>query len=268
MNDPHVVRLTYRLKTNPVQFVFKNPPALLREYDGFRIQMEGGILTVEMKEHHASVQSAKEKAEVFIRAWEVHSAFDFDWDFLRFEYEDAEIIDRNPSPRVPGQSTVNINCTLPMDIGECAATVHPYQLTEYPAPPTRFKVSPDVETMWFRYQQHLQDKETYQSMGYFCLSMMQWSIGIKKGARDEVSRQYKVDRDVLDKLSELTSVKGTPMDARKLGSGSTLVPLTDSERRWIRETVKTLIRRKGEYDFDPSTASLLRQIRMADLPQL
>lgn len=266
MNDPHVERLRYRLKVNPSQLSFESPPPLFQEFGAFRIRLEDGILTVDMKEHHASVESAKEKIDGFIRDWMIYAAFDFDWDLLEFEYDNAEVIDRKPSLGSPSQITGDVN--IPAPILTLEITGHPLKLSEYPAPPTRFRVTPDVGTMWFRYQRHLQDRETYQSLGYFCLSLMQWSTGIGKGARGAASRMYNIDRDVLDKLAELTSERGTQRDARKLDSGSTLVPLTDGEKRWIREMLKMLIRRKGEYDFDPATAASLKQITMADLPKL
>ena len=268
MNDPHVERLIYRLKINTGQLNFKNPPVLFQEYDAFCIRLENGTLTVEMKEHNASVQSAKEKVDELIRAWEIYTMFDFDWDLFKFKFENAEVINRKPSPKVPSQNTGYADITLPMPTLKGIVMAHPLQLSEYPAPPTRFKATLDVETMCFRYQQHLQDKETYQSVGYFCLSLIQWSTGITKGARREASRRYNIDLDILDKIGELTSERGTQKDARKLDSGSTLLPLTDGEKRWIREAVKILIRRKGEYDFDPATASSLKQINMADLPKL
>lgn len=268
MNDPHVEQLIYRLNVNPSQLILENPQPLFQEYDSFRIRLENEILTVEMKEHHASIQSAKEKVEEFLKDYKIYTAFDFDWEILKFEYENADVIDRKPSPKIPGQITGCANFTLPMLIIEGAGTVHPRRLSEYPAPPTRFRATPDVETMWLRYQQHLQDKETYQSLGYFCLSLMQWSTGVGKGARGAASRMYKIDLDVLNKIGELTSERGTQRDARKLDSGSTLMPLTDVERRWIREAVKMLIRRKGEHDFDPLTADSLKQITMDNLPNL
>jgi hypothetical protein len=266
MNDPHVERLRYRLKVDPNQLSFKNPPPISQEYDAFRIRLDDGILIVDMKEHHASVKSAKEKVEGFIQDWMIHAALDFDWNLLKFEYENAEVIDRKPSPKVPGQVTGQGILTLPMLTVRGTATVLPLKRSEYPAPPIRFRATPDVETMWFRYHQHLQDKETYQALGYFCLSLMEWRTGVSPGARDAASRIYNIKLDVLKKLGKLTTVTGSVRDARKLGSGSTLIPLTDSERRWIREAVKMLILRKGEYDFDPATAASLKQITMADLP--
>jgi hypothetical protein len=267
MNDPHVDWLRYRLKVNPRYVDFVNPPPLVQEYDAFDIRLDGEILQVEMKEHHASLESAKQRVEVFLKDWTVHATIDLDRDALEFEYEHAYIIDRNPPPEGSGIVTGQLYATVGVEMRATWAVLPPKR-NEYPTPPSRFRASPDVETMWFRYQQHIEGRESYQSMGYFCLSFMQWSTGFGKGARKEASRIYKIDRDVLDTLGELTSEKGTPRDARKLESGATLIPLTDAEQRWIRAAVKMLIRRKGEYDYDPSTAASLKQITMADLPKL
>jgi hypothetical protein len=268
MNDPHVDRLVYQMKIDTDLLKFKSPPALSQDYQTFRVQLEDGTLTVKMKEHYASVQSAKERIEEFIRSWEISAALDFDWGLLRFEYMNAEVTDREPFPIAPGQITGYLDVVIPMPTISATATTHPLEVSFYPAPPKRFRATPDVETMWFRYQQHLQDKETYQSMGYFCLSLMQWTTHIAKGARAETSRLYNIDCEVLDTLGKLTSVRGIPKDARKLDSKSVLVPLTDHEKQWIREAVKALIRRKGEYDFDPLTASFLQQVTMTDLLKL
>jgi len=268
MNDPHVDRLIYKLKVDADLLKFKNPPALSQDYQGFRVHLENGTLTIEMKEHYASVQSAKEKVEEFIRSWEISAAFDFDWDLFKLGYIDAEVTDRKPLPTVPGQITGCLNVVIPMQTLSATASASPLEVSLYPVPPTRFRATPDVESMWFRYQQHLRDRETYQSIGYFCLSLMQWSTGIRNGARTETSRLYNIDRAVLDKLGELTSEKGNTDDARKLDYRSALIPLSDAERRWIREAIKALIRRKGEYEFDPLKASFLKQITMADLPKL
>ena len=268
MNDPHVERLIYRLKVNPThQLIFENPPPLFHKYGAFNIRLENETLTVEMKEHYDTVESAKKIVGEFLKDWLHYTRFDFEWDLLYFKYESAEVIDRNPPPTVPGQCVFNGNVTVSMPTCKGTFTTGPIKVSQYPAPPTRFRASPDVETMWFRYQQHLHDKETYQSLGYFCLSLMQWSTGVIQGARNAAVQKYNIDRDVLDKLGELTSERGTPGDARKLDSGSTLVPLTDFERRWIREAVKMLIRRKGEYDFEPATGASLEQITMTDLPK-
>ena len=97
MNDPHVEQLRYRVTAASGLFSFENPPALVQDFDRFCIRLENEILTVEMKEHHASIQSAKEKVGEFIEDWEIHAALVYDWDVLQFKYENADVIDRNPS---------------------------------------------------------------------------------------------------------------------------------------------------------------------------
>jgi len=272
MNDPHVERLRYHLKANSVYYPvqFENPLPLFKDCGDFSIRLENENLTVEMKEHYATEEAAKKKVEEFLRDWLNWARFDFEWDLLYFKYERAEVIDRNPPPTVPGQCTLGcLNAGTSPRTFKATSTPLPLKVSEYPAPPTRFKATTEVETMWFRYQQYLQDKETCQSFGYFCLTLMESSTGIKKNARKEASRIYKIKEDVLRKLSELTTVTGTQRDARKLKLGcSTGVPLTLVERQWICKAVKMLIRRKGEYDFDTAAGSSLEQITMNDLPKL
>jgi hypothetical protein len=268
MNDPHIETLTYEVRTKESVVTFDDPPPLTGEANAFRYRLEGGILTVEMKEHHATAESARLVVEGFLRSWAMSAALGLDRMPMEFVFKEAKRIDRNPPPRTSGN--VYMGEVAFVGSGTLTATVVgiPPALKHYPVPPSGFRASPDVETMWHRYQQHIDGKETYQTMGYFCLSLIQWSTGIGKGARGEASRRYKIDRDVLDKLGVLTSERGTSLDARKLEQGSTLVPLTAAEHQWIRAAVKTLIRRKGEYDFDPAAASSLKQITMRDLPTL
>jgi hypothetical protein len=102
-------------------------------------------------------------------------------------------------------------------------------------------------------------------MGYYCLSFLQWRIGTNT-ARQDVAAQYHIDLDVLKTLGTLTSDVGDLNTARKLERTSQIRAHTDKEVAWIRGAVKMLIRRKAEYDHDPTAA--LSQITMTDLPPL
>ena len=266
MNDPHVEWLRYRLNVKSNYVLFESPSPLIQEYDVYRISLDDGLLTVGMKEHYASIKEAREKVEGFLRDWQAYAALDVDRDFMEFEYEDAHVIDRNPQPEIPENITMQLNYVLSGFRCEGSVAGSPLELQEYPAPPTRFRASPEAEIMWHRYQMHIEGREPLQSMGYFCLSLVQWSAVTGKSAREAAANMYKIDKDVLDTLGTLTAEKGSPLEARKLDSGSTLIPLTDAEQNWIRAAVKMLIRRKGEYDYDPASASSLKQLTMADLP--
>jgi hypothetical protein len=268
VNDPHVEWLDYEFRVDTSRVQFDNPPPLEGDYDAFHLHLEADTLTVELKQHFATVESARQVVEPFLKDWMIYSAIEMDRDAIEFCFNKANIIDRSPSPQVADHIACQIGIMLGPISMQATGICLPPTRQVYPQPPTRFKASLDVGTMWQRYQNHIEGKESYQSLGYFCLSLMQWSTGADKGARGEASRVYKIDREVLDKLGELTSERGTPLDARKLESRSTLVPLSDSEKQWIRATVKVLIRRKGEYDFEPSSASALEEVTMDDLPSL
>ncbi len=87
MRDPHVECLSYRLTVDETYGRFENPSPLEHETDVYRMRLEGGVLTVEMKEHHATVESAKERVENDLRAWELDAALSRDHTWLRFDYD-------------------------------------------------------------------------------------------------------------------------------------------------------------------------------------
>lgn len=266
MNDPYVERLRYRLQVDTRFIDFDNPSPLVQECSKFRFTLENGLLTVEMKDHCESVEEAKRVIEhELLNDWVISFAIELERDVIKFEFIDADVIDRRPSPAILGQITAKAEIKEEEDILKATGTVSPLRRNEYPLPLSGFKATPDVETMWHRYQNHIEGNEPYQAFGYFCLSLIEsW-----EGGRDESAQKYKIEKKVLNTLGNLTSQnKGAPHEARKRKKGSPTLPLTDAEKKWIRATIKMLICRKGEYDFDPASAHTLIQLTMADLPKL
>ena len=104
MNDPHVVSVRYRLV--PVErpnrtVAFENPPPIERTTPTFRLRLDKEVAVFELDEHHASVGSARRALETFLRAWEIQHALTAGMAEFRFEYLDADVIDRNPPPPEP-----------------------------------------------------------------------------------------------------------------------------------------------------------------------
>jgi hypothetical protein len=231
--------------------VFSNP--------GFDLKLENGVLTVEMKEHHATVGSAIDRIRPTLRAWEIQAGLFDGRDALKFEFDGSEVVDRNPPP--PGSGI-----GLAVGVAEVLAISDSLKLQvgrrQYPNPPTSFKASPLVELLWNRLQQHLDGKDLLTTMGYACLSAIQsQALG-----RSKASSQYNIDIAVLGKLGELTSEVGDELSARKFDATSTKRPHTPAEQAWILEVVKLLIKRVGEYEFDP--AAPLKLITLGDLPNV
>jgi hypothetical protein len=128
----------------------------------------------------------------------------------------------------------------------------------YPAPPTGFVASPDVSTLWNRYEGHVLGREPLPGMGYFCLSVVEWRYGGRKGAAEDL----KIDFPILKKLGELTSRRGDEATARK--QEGPLQPLTGAEEEWIRVALMALIRQLGMKE----GGAPLSPVKMAKLPTL
>ena len=259
MNDPHVVRLKYKLVTGD-SVSYNSPPPVVFNDPGFDLKLENGILTVDIKEHHATVGSALERLRPTLRAWEIQAGLFDGRDALKFEFDESEVVDRNPPP--PGSAiTGHLAAVLEPLRVSASATTHVVR-SQYPNPPTSFRASPLVELLWNRLQQHLDGKDLLTTMGYACLSAIQsQALG-----RSKASSQYNIDIAVLQKLGELTSEVGDELSARKFDATSTKRPHTPAEQAWILEVVKLLITRVGEYEFDP--AAPLKLIILGDLPKV
>ena len=260
MRDPHVVSLYYRLETGDTTS-YKDPPPIQDERAEFKMCLADGRACFEMKEHYPSEESARNIVEEYLGVWELDVDLRLGPGEFHFEYEKACIIDRNPpTAGTTYAQAVDLSDRITLS-GSFSAHVN---RNKYPNPPNDLKLSPDVKTLWFRYQLYLDEHEQLSSMGYFCLSF----IENKFKGRGKVAKECNVDISALNKLGMLTSAVGDYQTARKIDSNHTLRPYTNQEMRWIEEAVKKLIRRVAEYDFDPQASQKLPRITMADLPPL
>jgi hypothetical protein len=239
-----------------------------------------------MKDHYSTQEEAVAAAAPFIRAWELDYALQHGRRELWFTFLRSNIIDRTPAPGAVGH-------VLLAGAGRVTITGHPVTLLvtrrQYPAPPSDFAASPDVETLWNRYEGHLRGSEPLPAMGYFCLTVLETvfggpglgtttqtigkrttapkTIGKRKtsATRKRTADALNVELAVLEKLGELTSERGDAMNARKYApSVPPLRPLTPQEDEWIRAALRAIIRRIGMI----GTGVAIPLLTMADLPKL
>jgi hypothetical protein len=213
-----------------------------------------------MKEHHATVETARECVEEFLRAWELDAALNADKKEFSFAFKGSNVIDRKPSPGAVRGKAIGV---MSLFVAVDEAKVEKVK-SAYPAPPSGLKPSLDTETMWHHYSRFLEDREKLTSMGFYCLSLLQWRTGTKT-ARQDIATQYGIDLEVLKTLGTLTSDIGDLTSARKLEMSSQVRPHTPKEVKWVKAAVKMLIRREAEYDNDPTATRA--QITMKDLAQ-
>jgi len=234
--------------------------SILRE---FKVTLHESVATVEMREHHALVESARAAVEQVLKAWEIsHALRSGGRREFRFEFDHAHVVERNPGlERPPGKRTVSASVAIGGVATVESALGIRVKRGGYPQPPTGFAWTPDVETLWIRWQGYLAGREPLPAMAYACLTLLERRHGGRSGA----AAHYGIAGNVLATVGRLSSEVGDERTARKLGPK--LRPLTGEERAWLEETVKALIRRVGEVAATGSAAAF-PPLTLADLPDL
>jgi hypothetical protein len=206
MNDPHVESLRYTLDVDEVYGRFDNPPPMVHETDAYLMRLDSGVLTVDLKEHHATAESARARIEPDLRAWELDVALEGDRSWFKFvlDRKGTRIVDRTPP--APGEVGSQMSATLE-DVNLLTTSIHtPLSFKRYPDPPRAFEASPEVEVLFERYQRAVWlDESQLLSVGYLCISFLEGTTGTKNGARKAVAQKYRIAEEVRNKLGDLTS---------------------------------------------------------------
>jgi hypothetical protein len=254
MRDPHVVELRYRVQYSDSVALDTDSLPVEREFDSFRLRVTDEAATAEMKAHYATEEAAREAVEAILRPWEIFEAVHPRAIRLRFAFEEAEVVDRDPPPLyLEGRV-------------EPAVQLEARILREqrFPEPPKEFALSPDVEVMWSLYEGYLRGprKDRLLPMAYTCLTRLTYSVG---GNEQQAAKKYGISRKILTKLASLSS-SGDEATARKWDPRRPPQALTDREIDWVESAVRKLILRAGQYAADP--AREWPQITKAHLPTL
>lgn len=255
MQDPHVESLIYQLRTSD-ELSFRDPPAVFGTEQQFDYSLSEAKLTVSMKDHFPSTETAREIVDPFLRAWELGEALNDGKIHYWFEWESASVIDLNPLEDGGLSGECSIRFSGHVSMRACITK------TVYPAVPKNLKYSADIQLLWNRYCEYERGAEPLLSMAYAVLTFIEGTT-TNGQTRKAASAQYAIDFNFLDRIGNWTASRGNAFEARKLGKSATLNPLNSEERTWLEKAVRVLIRRKAEYDANPS-ATLL-QIRMSDI---
>lgn len=224
MNDPHVAQLSYRIIESD-DFAFENAPALHFATAEFEGVLEANVLRLTPKAHFAAEADAVEVAAPFIAGWMIHAELRLGRPDFQLRYDGAQVVDRAPSP---GHHSLHVS-----NHAKASVTAHLKVLRhQYPEPPTRFSVTPEVQVIWDRFCAYVAGKEPLLSMAYFCLTLLE------RGNRKAAAGHFGVELAVLSKLGELTSERGDGATARKMTPNTK--PLSGAERTWLETAIKAL----------------------------
>lgn len=246
--------LKYRLVT-PETVDFNKAPTLRHNSLDFELELADGVATFSMLVDVSTEEEARKLVDPFIEAWQIASGITNDPGDFRLEFTDAHIVERNPK----SGHAVLITQTLRLKMTFFDAVLRVSRV-KYPDPPTDFKISTLVSAMYYQYEGFRAKRMTLGAAAYFCLDMLEHSTRASTKKRPAAAHMYSIDKDVLDKMGNLTSNAGG-QEARKADGYAR--PHTPMERRWLETAMRLLIRRAGEYEAHPGK---LVQITMNDLP--
>ncbi len=273
MRKPHVSVLIYHLEMDET-VAFHDPPPLEQETDAFHMRLADGVLRFEMKEHHASEQSARNRVWPHIRSWELWNALDLGRRALWFTFEKSEIVDLDPPPPLPPgvieiKRAIEINTAEMVTVGFEGTARLTDRRPQYPELPAGFVASPDVEMMWIRYELYRAGSDRITTMANMCLTVLQasaetWAAG--RTNREKAANKYGISESVLKTLGKLASEVGDVQTARKVPKDRKFRPHAPAEIAWVEAVVRRLILRVGEWAFDPDAR--LPKLTMADFPKL
>jgi len=255
-----VKSLVYRV-TSTEDTNYKDPAPLEVDTKKWKGRLDNGILTCHIKAHYSSVTDARKEVERYLRAWEIDAAITCGRGSIAFVYQNAEVLDLTPRDR--GDVVVHPQACEAVALADTVKVI--LTRTSYPPPPKVFTLSPDVESLWHRYEGYLDGKEPLLTMAYFCLTTIVEAYG--QGDRKASAHAMNVDPAILSMLGRLTSTKGDSRTARKAPKRGDSQPLSGTECAWIQAVVKMLIRRAGEHAACDDS-STLPKIGMSDFPPL
>ena len=265
MNDPHVVALVYRVEHGDT-VNYDNPAPLNLETSGFRLTVEDKQARFELKNDYATAVGARKDIEDYIRKWEFDACLEFnDPDYFRLKFDRSEIEDRNPLPPTLGVREVSGHVSGMLK-GSSSGTVIRVA-NRYPLPPSNLSFDPnDPNTvmMYQRYMGCLQRRELLPGMAQFCLTVLENSAltpeeqGERKISRKRqaAANMYEIEDKVLMKIGDICAKKGGQEARKEEGVAN---PLEESERRFLKQAVKKMIRRAAQraYDADKNLPKIL-----------
>jgi hypothetical protein len=162
---------------------------------------------------------------------------------------------------VPGSDFYDALKAVRAPRGRVTLMVRGGPIRKYPDPPGRFIATPDVDSMWERYERYKAGRELLTNAAWWCLTTIEQS----SGGKPQAAEKYSISGNVLEALARLAHV-GDEHTARKRFSRQVLRDHTHTEAAWMEAVIEKLIQRVGEWAADPSAQ--WPQITMEDFPRL
>ncbi len=256
MRDPHVMALHYTAVIAE-SIDYDRAPSLEFEVLDFSLKLDKRRLLCSPKVHFSSAEEAREVIEEFLHSWEADVALRYGKEELLFRFTRADMIDRDPPP--PALTNNRIGASTLTGGGRITCSGH-VSRSEYPDPPRIFRLTPEADMLYKRYDKYKKGCEPLQAMAYACLTFLEKSAVNRRAA----AKQYNIDEEIFRKIGEISSTRGDNLTARKFEKEGIERPLSHGEAIWVEAAIKALIRHVGETHSD----NLSQTLKMCDLPPI
>ncbi len=257
MPDPHVQALYYRFKSLSELDTFDKAVPLSGSLGDFDFTLESGVLVAHPRSHYPGSESARDALEPYLSSWERHALLSEANHRIQFEYDHANVVDRDPDPG----NVVVYPDTIRVRAIAFAATIK-RDNGVYPMPDPGFVTTPLTDRLAERLRRVRDGEAEAPAAAYYVLTALDADYGGgRKNARKKAATAMAVDFEILGMLGKLTD-RRDPDVGRKAGTAP--MPLTAAELWWLRAAMQALIRRTGEL----AAGTPVRMLWMSDLPAL
>ena len=245
MKNPRVAALTFDISHGD-DFTYEEAEPLVQEEPQFQLKVSDNTVRIEFKQHvhYADEITALKSITDYLRKWEFNIGLENGPECFRLTPRTIEILDRDPESPTAGLVRSGPMMDDPGPVRMSLSSKNAFR--KYPSPPSDLSFDPDEPYVQAMYQWHMSylrnpADRMLTSMAQFCLTVLARASGGRKNAAKEYGIKFKV----LDRVGSLCANKG----GRK--AQGVAESLTDSERDFLRNTAKTMIRRAAEKAHDP-----------------
>ena len=256
MRDPRVMALHYTAVIIE-STDYDRAPSLEFEVLDFSLKLDKGHLVCSPKVHFSSAEEARAVIEEFLHAWEADIALRYGKEELHFRFMRADMIDRDPPPP---DLTNNRSGAVTLTGGGGITCRGHVSRGEYPDPPRIFRLTPEADTLYKRYNNYKKGCEPLQAMAYACLTLLERNAVNRR----TIAKRYNIDEDVFRKIGEISSTRGDNLTARKFDKRGIERQLSHGEAIWVEAAIKALIRQVGE----THSNTVPQKLKMSDLPPI
>jgi hypothetical protein len=256
VSDPHVVALRYRFVSVNENDRFNSAAPMTLTADGFDLRLAGGILEATPQAHFATAAEARGAIEPFLASWAAQARLERPRRQIRFDFDEAEVIDRIPDGVVVRPPAARIQ----MFTGNAVIVV---DNSTYPAPPVDFRTDPVLDAILGRLGELDAGRATLTDTANWALTKIEAAFGGPRGARNRratASRALGVDA-IPATLGRLASQNDPEIGRKATGPE---VPLTANEKAWMRAAIVLIARRIGTR----TAGGVPTPMSMGDLPPI